>query len=62
MQMDRTTLFFSPSGLMLSYREGVLYVDDLNPEAHIAFRMTPKELLALGWRCICAALRDWSLK
>lgn len=32
-----------------------LTVDDLNPENHIKFAMTPWELLKFGFKCIAAA-------
>jgi hypothetical protein len=53
------TLFWHPAGLKISYHRDAfrewLVVDDLNPEQHIEFSMTPLELLRLGFKCISAA-------
>lgn len=51
------TLFCCPSGPKISYSNGhILHVEDLNPEAHIQFRVGRVELLRLGWNCIKASL------
>lgn len=52
------TLFRHSTGPMMKYVGGVLYIDDLNPESHLAWRMTRWEmfrtglqfLVASGWR------------
>ena len=49
-------LFWHASGPKLSYTDGTLEVEDLNPEAKVKFRMTRMEMLRLGWRCIVAGL------
>ncbi len=53
------TLYWHPTGPMLRYSRDMfgemLHVDDLNPENHIEFRLTPIELLKLGFKCIAAA-------
>lgn len=55
------TLFWHPAGLRIRYERDAfgetLLVDDLNPETHIKFRLTPMELLGLGFKCIWAAVR-----
>jgi hypothetical protein len=55
------TLFFDNSGPMIQYQregsDGLLLVDDLNPEAHISFRLAPRELLLFGIKCVWAAVR-----
>lgn len=55
------TLFWHPAGLKIRYERDAfgewLKVDDLNPEAHITFKLTPSELLRLGLKCIWAAIR-----
>jgi len=55
------TLFWHPTGLRIRYERDAfgetLLVDDLNPETHIKFRLTPMELLGLGFKCIWAAVR-----
>ena len=51
------TIFWHPTGLKVSYGNGMLKVSDLNPESHIQFRMSAAEMLKLGWRCIILAWR-----
>lgn len=51
------TLFWHPTGPKLSYRNGVLHVSDLNPEVSTKWTMSRSEMLALGWRCIWAAIQ-----
>jgi hypothetical protein len=51
------TLFFDHAGPMIRYTDGVLRMDDLNPQSTMRWRMSRLEMLALGWRCIVAALR-----
>lgn len=51
------TLFWHPTGPKLTYREGVLHVSDLNPQVETRWTMSRAEMLALGWRCIRAALK-----
>ena len=51
------TLFFHPAGPCVQYRDGVLYIKDLNPEVNIRWRMSRMEMLAFGWRCIVASVR-----
>ena len=54
-------LFWCGPGPRIRYdrhdlRGEMLHVDDLNPENHISFRMTPVELLKFGFKCIWAAV------
>jgi hypothetical protein len=51
------TLFWHPTGPKISYGGGMLKVSSLNPETHIQFRMSAKEMLRLGWRCVVIACR-----
>lgn len=51
------TIYWHPTGPKISYGGGMLKVSDLNPEAHIQFRMNAKEMMRLGWRCIIIAWR-----
>ena len=53
-----TTLFWHQTGPKISYGGGMLKVSDLNPECHVQFRMSAKEMLRLGWRCIILSLRQ----
>jgi hypothetical protein len=54
------TLYWHPAGLMIRYERDAfsetLLIDDLNPENHITFRMTPWELLKFGFKCVWAAV------
>jgi hypothetical protein len=58
---SRTTLYWHGAGLRICYERDfngeMLYVEDLNPEKAISFRMTPIELLKFGFKCIWAACR-----
>lgn len=50
-------LFWKEWGPRLSYCLGTLYVSDLNPQIETRWRMSRTEMLALGWRCLIAAIR-----
>ena len=50
------TLFWDQTGPLIVYKGETLYVDDLNPEISTIFRMSRKEMLMFGLRCIAAAL------
>ena len=51
------TLFWHPTGPLLKYGDGTLYVEDLNPQIKTRWRMSRLAMLALGWKCIIAAMR-----
>lgn len=51
------TLFWHPTGPLISYADGMLGVYDLNPEKQMRWRMSRRELLILAWRCILASVR-----
>lgn len=51
------TLFWHPSGPLISYADGKLGVYDLNPEKEMRWQMSRAEMLLLGWRCLWAAIR-----
>jgi hypothetical protein len=52
-------LFFVPDGPLLTYsRDGVLRIDDLNPQKNLTFRMSRGELVRLGIRAIWIAFRS----
>lgn len=50
------TLFWHETGPLIRYRDGLLHVEDLNPEVKTQWRMSRWEMLRLGWRCIRAAI------
>jgi len=54
---EDATIFWHCTGPKISYGGGMLKVSDLNPEGYIQFRMSAKEMLRLGWRCIVIAWR-----
>jgi hypothetical protein len=49
------TLFWHLTGPLLKYVDGVLYVEDLNPQIKTRWHMSRVEMLKLGWRCLIAA-------
>jgi hypothetical protein len=52
------TLLFDPTGPLMRYSpDGMLHVEDLNPEVKTKWRMSRWEMFKLGWRCILAAAR-----
>lgn len=51
------TLLFEPCGPMVRYRENTLFIEDLNPQVNLNWRMTTKELLIFGLRCVRRAIQ-----
>ncbi len=51
------TLYWHHAGPKISYGGGMLKISSLNPETDIKFRMSAKEMLRLGWRCLVIAWR-----
>lgn len=51
-------LMWRPWGPKMSYRDGVLTIEDLNPEAKLTWRMSRGDMLRLAWRCFRAGVRD----
>jgi hypothetical protein len=51
------TLFWHNTGPLIRYQDGILHVEDLNPEAKIRFRMSRTELLRLSLKAFLAAIR-----
>jgi hypothetical protein len=50
-------IFWTGAGPRLSYENGFLNIDDLNPEHHLHWRMSRWEMIKIGLRCVFAALR-----
>ena len=51
--MDRReTIFWLPSGPKLSWADGVLHIEDLNPEMSIKWVIDASELAQIGRRCL----------
>jgi hypothetical protein len=51
-----TTLFCDHTGPLIRYADGILHIEDLNPDFKTKWRMSRMEMLAFGWHCIVAAL------
>jgi hypothetical protein len=54
--MQRSTILFAPEGQMLRFDGMIFYVDDLNPEKHITWRMSRWQVFKIGCRAILAAI------
>jgi hypothetical protein len=52
----KMTLFWDQTGPLMRYADGILHIEDLNPEFKTKWRMSRWEMFRLGWRCIRAAL------
>ena len=54
-------LHFDPAGPVMRYEAAseTLYIDDLNPEQHMRWKLTRGELLRLGARMILQAIARW---
>lgn len=50
-----TTLYWDETGPLMKYHYGVLYIDDLNPQVAIKWRMSRWEMVVFGLKCIWAA-------
>jgi hypothetical protein len=50
------TLYFNETGPLIRYADGLLYVEDLNPQIETKWCMSRKEMLLCGWKFIRAAL------
>lgn len=51
------TLFFDQAGPLIRYRNGILHIEDLNPEMKTRWRMSRWEMFSLGLRFILASVR-----
>jgi hypothetical protein len=49
-------LFWRAEGPQLEYRDGSLFIADLNPEIELSWRISRTELFAIGLRCLRASL------
>jgi len=56
------TLWWHKTGPKLSMAKDVygyrLYIDDLNPEQHITWRLTKQEIFTIAWQLVLYALRN----
>lgn len=51
------TLFFHNAGPMMKYANGLLKIEDLNPEQKMTWRASRTEMFILGLRCLLASVR-----
>ena len=51
------TIFWHPTGPLMRYENGVLQIEDLNPEIKTQWRMTRTDRLRAGFRLMLASLR-----
>jgi hypothetical protein len=51
------TLFFDNTGPLIKYVDGVMFIEDLNPEVKTKWRMSRVEMLRFGLRCLVASLK-----
>ena len=49
------TLFYDASGPLMRYRDGILRIEDLNPQMTTHWRMSRWEMLRTGVRFIVAS-------
>jgi hypothetical protein len=54
---EAMTLYYCPCGPLIRYGNGLLQIQDLNPEVKTQWRMSRSEMLRFGWRCLVAAIR-----
>lgn len=50
------TLYWHETGPLVKYRDGTLFISDLNPEMATRWRMSRAEMFKLGFRAIRAAI------
>ena len=49
------TIWWHSTGPLVKYEDGILVVENLNPEVSTRWTMTRSEMLRFGWRCIRVA-------
>ena len=52
---DETTIFWLPEGPKISWQNGVLHIEDLNPEASLKWRVSTELLRKIGENCLRVA-------
>jgi hypothetical protein len=50
------TIFWHPAGPLVQYRDGLLHIEDLNPQIKTKWTMSRLEMLNFGLRCMVAAV------
>ena len=56
-----TTIYWDKTGPLLQYRDGVLIIEDLNPQQRLTWRVSTKEMFRVGLRCIMAAVIQFAV-
>jgi hypothetical protein len=56
-EANMRTLFSDHAGPRIRYIEGLLVIENLNPQIRTQWVMSRREMFGLAWRCFCAALR-----
>lgn len=51
------TIHFHATGPLIKYGDGILYVEDLNPEMKTKWRMSRMDMLRMAWCTLLAAVR-----
>jgi hypothetical protein len=51
-----TTIYMDQTGPLVRYGDGLLLIEDLNPEVKTQWRMSRADMLRFAWRCVRAAL------
>ncbi len=51
------TLFWDHTGPRVTYQDGLLEVENLNPQVATHWTMPRGEMFKLAWRCLVAAVR-----
>jgi len=51
------TIFWHPTGPRIRYVEDMLYIDDLNPENHMRWKMSRWEMIKTGVMFLISVLR-----
>lgn len=54
--MITRVLYWHPTGPKISYSDGLLIVEDLNPDAKIQFLMSRWDMIKLAWQCLRTAI------
>jgi hypothetical protein len=50
-------IYYHKTGPQIGYRDGVLFIDDLNPQMRFRWMIGRKEMLTIAWRCFVAAIK-----
>jgi len=57
-----TTIFWAPEGPLIKYDDGILYIEDLNPEIKLKWVVSSDELRRMGIAMLRTSLLGTSAK